>query len=571
MADFITRILLDDKQFNNNIEKSKYQFDRFKKSGQDANLSLQNVVGTFGKLAGALGVAYTAGEAFNKTIASSQTLTDEWGKATQQAKTAVNEFFYSIGSGDFTTFSGGLATLINQAEALYKALDQLGNTKMSYSYFSDKFDTNIETARTAALDPSATAAEKEAAMQQWQAAIRAKKEASETLSADLLESLRSTLVTGTQLNKEDVGLSDFENVLKLDIANPAERERLKEVYARQYSQYVTKFQALEKQKKSAATDKLFPESAGAKERAAFDEKIVERQQALNAEYKDAIIFNQALVKWKDEDLQKTIDLGREYNGITRQLAQNQNTYNRAEGRVLGTAAPKPTKVEKDIDVKFNIHYTNVDDLFNPEGVIQKLNRQKLTIQPLIEVEEDNPIEAPFDEKAVKDNFNYAESLMAINTAMNAMGRATEDSAAAWLSYSAGIIGGVAAMLPSLASLFKFTAALGIAEQSKIPFPMNIVALTATSAALGASIAALPKFADGGVVKGASNATDSTMCLLKSGELVLNGRQQSNLFALLNNDNAGTVGGGKQQVEFRIKGRNLEGIMQKNSNLNKRLR
>lgn len=93
---------------------------------------------TVAKFAGGLGVAMTVGEAFNKTLQSSQVLGDMTASTMQAAKESVDQFFYSIGNGEFSSFLSGLDEIIQKAKEAYAAMDQLGNTKISYGYFSSK-------------------------------------------------------------------------------------------------------------------------------------------------------------------------------------------------------------------------------------------------------------------------------------------------------------------------------------------------------------------------------------------------------------------------------------------------
>lgn len=67
MADLVTRLILDNKQFNNNIAKSKQETQQFE------NVSTK-ITGTIGKFAAGIGIAMGATEAFNKVIHSSQTM-----------------------------------------------------------------------------------------------------------------------------------------------------------------------------------------------------------------------------------------------------------------------------------------------------------------------------------------------------------------------------------------------------------------------------------------------------------------------------------------------------------------
>lgn len=136
--------------------------------------------------------------------------------------------------------------------------------------------------------------------------------------------------------------------------------------------------------------------------------------------------------------------------------------------------------------------------------------------------------------------------------------ATNNATASWLQYSANIISSIGAMLPAMASLFGITAALGVAEQSKLVFPLNLVAMAATTAGLIAAIASIPKFADGGIFTGNNTIGDMNLARVNAGEMILNNRQQRNLFNLLNGN--GSTTNGNTEVKLRIEGRDLVGVL-----------
>ena len=133
------------------------------------------------------------------------------------AKSSVNEFFYSLGSGDWSNFLSGIGETISKAEDLYKALDQLGNTRMSYDYFSSKYDENIETARTKATDTSLSKEERATGFEEWQTALDEKNKAAGVLQERIVDGLNKSLVNGTKLNAKDVSFADFENIVAIDL------------------------------------------------------------------------------------------------------------------------------------------------------------------------------------------------------------------------------------------------------------------------------------------------------------------------------------------------------------------
>ena len=77
----------------------------------------------------------------------------------------------------------------------------------------------------------------------------------------------------------------------------------------------------------------------------------------------------------------------------------------------------------------------------------------------------------------------------------------------------------------------------------------------------AQIHNLSGYAEGGIIGGGSRHGDTIIGRLNAGEMVLNTRQQSNLFKALDNGNFESVyGGDSQRVDFRIKGQDLYGTL-----------
>ena len=100
---------------------------------------------------------------------------------------------------------------------------------------------------------------------------------------------------------------------------------------------------------------------------------------------------------------------------------------------------------------------------------------------------------------------------------------------------------------------------GIAEQSKMPWPLNLIAMAATAAGLIASIANIPKFASGGIFTGNSFIGDMNIARVNSGEMILNNRQQRNLFNLLNGN--GSIGNNNvKEIKLKIEGRDLVSVI-----------
>jgi hypothetical protein len=101
-------------------------------------------------------------------------------------------------------------------------------------------------------------------------------------------------------------------------------------------------------------------------------------------------------------------------------------------------------------------------------------------------------------------------------------------------------------------------ASGTAEGAKLAWPMNLVAIASIIATVASIFASLPKFAEGGIIGGGKSMFgDKIIARVNPGEMILNKRQQKNLFDMLDN---GGYGNSSQSVSFRIKGSDLYGTL-----------
>lgn len=101
-----------------------------------------------------------------------------------------------------------------------------------------------------------------------------------------------------------------------------------------------------------------------------------------------------------------------------------------------------------------------------------------------------------------------------------------------------------------------------ASGSKMPYPLNLIAIATGIAAVIGALAMMKKFAGGGIVGGNSTRGDRNIARVNSGEMILNKAQQGTLFAMLNGK--GGMGG---NVSFEIRGDKLQGVL---NNYNKKI-
>ena len=148
---------------------------------------------------------------------------------------------------------------------------------------------------------------------------------------------------------------------------------------------------------------------------------------------------------------------------------------------------------------------------------------------------------------------------------------TSEGAAAWLSWGANVVTSIASAIPAIQTMITAqTAQAGtaaVASAAQTPVVGWLLAGAAVASVL-AAIASLPSFSTGGIFTGNSTIGDYNLARVNSGEMILNNRQQRNLFNLLDGSGTNKAMGG--EVSFKIKGTELVGVLNNTNNRLKRL-
>lgn len=173
------------------------------------------------------------------------------------------------------------------------------------------------------------------------------------------------------------------------------------------------------------------------------------------------------------------------------------------------------------------------------------------------------LELPAEKAAKKaqklaDKYNIiADSVASVGDAFSALAELTDDDP---VLNTMGIVAqAVANVLAGYAQATVQAASMG--PWAWIAFA---AAGLATTLAMVAQIKEAAQFAEGGIVGGSSYSGDRIYSRLNSGEMVLNQRQQKNLFNLLDTDTMPQKGGARVQVQGVIHGTDLL-LVQKNTN------
>ena len=550
MSNIVTKMLLDDKDYNSKLDKAKKSAKSYKSEMETMGKTIgTGMVSAFGAFAGAVGLAGGAVETFTKLVASSQTTQDAWDRTIRVAKTTVETFFSALSTGDFSTFLGGLDAIIARARIAADALDALGNANMSYSYFTTRNQAEFAEAITTMRDNEAGYGNRMAAKATAEAILGNQQEITDELKKKITTALQSIMTEKNYLTAEQIGTIDLAHILSLDITagGEAEKQRLAAEY-QQYLQELSELPSIRRTSGYVQTGRMnrrtgmpelqYVEASTPEEIAAYDAALT----SIADKYKDAVLYNTMLETQSDEWLQNIINLANQMDradklmaDMTRQLNRAGNIAPEEPARQMG-ALPKASQL-----VTGDVHANIPDKL--PELKLDNVNRDMQQLQT-------NTISA-------------TDSLDAMATVMSSLGGFIDDSSDSWLNWCANLLGAISRAVPAIQTLTaselkEATAssagavAGGAKSVASIPWVGAAMAVAA-AASIAAAIASAPKFATGGVVPGDSFSGDNVLARLNSGEVVLS-RQQQNILS----ERIDTPLHGK--VEFIIRGNQLVGVL-----------
>ena len=543
-ADLVTRLKLDDKQFNDNIRKSKRELEQFKAMGNAVASSLK----TFTI---ALVGVQTAADTFNKLIRSSQGISDEYDKVMRAATTTVDEFFTALSTGDFTTFHQGLATIVSKAKEAQAALDKLGNATMSYSYFDTKYSAELEEAINKAKDLKLSQAERDKAKETAQLIIGKQEEITKELQKSINNALSNVMTEGNQLNAASVGKVDLEEILLLDIT--AKGEENKKKLENLYKEY----QAIAIKNKQKFTSYSMIDAGDGKiiTTSQFDnEGYLKAMQPINNQYKQAILYNEILVKKGDDWLQNTIKMAQQLDSSNKKLTEMKNKTleisNKDFNNIKVNIKPEiPKESLADIENQIqetkaklklavdnnsrNVLYTQLKALEEKKRVIEfqykypnapAFNNTTPSLTKVASIEDFKKIKlnkiADSNNNKAKEgidiNEQYVNSINAVSNALGALSQVQDANAASMLSWVGSVMTATALAIQEIKKLVAAKTAEGAAaagaEAAKTPFVGWLLVGGAIATAL-AAFASIPSFNDGGIFQSPFTTGDKNLARL----------------------------------------------------------
>lgn len=576
MSDIITRLLLKTNDFDANLNRAKGSVNSFQ--GGISSMAKTAGAGVL-KFAGTIGVAVGAYEGFNKLMNSSQTLSDEYNRTIEGLKGTVDNFFYSIGSGDWTPFFNGLDETIRKAREAYNAMDQLGNTKMSYGYFNMKNQAEFQKQITILKDKDSTEAQKDEAQKRLDDVLKDQREIVDQLGRRSTEAVQALVAASTGISAADVSMVSVDRVSRFDVSAMGDAEKKQAEKEYQYFKNVEaalrkKYTKVETVMTGAGMNRSWSTVK------TLDYESYNKAMApMIAKYQDAIVYNGMLVKESDEWLKKLYGIRSEAFAAEQAYESMTKTANRAsQAGGKDSKEDKDEKPLKDTLAWYDAEISRLNKKLSKETTMQaratvqaainELEKKKVNIKIVVEQEvfkgkygdmkgglpsinrpgdqiglkhNDKGFKLPKFESPIKKedidlNQQYADSLGLIGSVMGNLSGVTNDSANAYLQWGANVLSSISMAIPAIMSLTTAKTAEAAAEAAssaaKVPF-VGWMAAAGAALSVVATMASIPKFANGGIVPGISFAGDKVPAMLNSGEMILNGSQQANLFKMLN--------------------------------------
>lgn len=576
MADLITRLLLNTQQFDNNLGKSTKQIQGFQQKIQGFS---SGAVSAFTKFAGVLGVAYGATELLQKGLNSNATLQDKYNSLMQAGSTVTDQFFTVIYSGDWTVFNDGIEKAIKNAK---EYADTYRNVQRMLETTSIKFEQT-----------DARKTQLEAIIEDDTKPLEERKKAQQELDRILLMGVadirEASQITERELNNmlaDLIGEAQYittENAQKLilDIRNKYSELRkeldayreIRDTKNQVLNPNAFKYSGDEWYKiNQDATKKYYQEYT--KDQRAYYDELLRLADRMNDETFSSF---QGLFDKLNDLNDKAGTWEKDRAGARDEIAGIKTTASKKEIIPAGSIMEMQKKIadlrkkyENAADEGTRVGFMKAIKEAETELKMMQLRAAGTSLLPTGEI--NKPVGRniaddvksgyinikPISTDSIQANYDYADSLGAIASIMGSVTNMTNEGAAGWLAYGANILSSISAAIPMITSLTTALTAKAAGSAAAVPVVGWINAVAAITAIMSA-MAAVPKFADGGIIGGNSFIGDNMIARVNSGEMILNNRQQRNLFNLLDGKGGTSVNAGGE-VKLRIEGRDLVGVI-----------
>ena len=514
MSDIVSRLLLDTKQYDANLQKSK------KGSNDFANDVAGKLSGAVAKFAAGIGVAVGGVEAFNKIMGSSQTLGDTWNNTINACKGTVDAFFFSLSSNNWDAFNQGLIRTIENMYQLSALKDQLSDARLSMGFEQRRFEREYVKLEGIIDNEKASKSERSAAFAEMQKLVADFKKRVEATGKGAAGTLVKEM--NTKFGK-DFTLGDLETYIREvnnEFLNTETLQRLNE-YKNQISDIL----------KAGKVTTVTPYGSYTQVTESAKQQV-EALKAANPFLEKMRLFQEdgdASRKGMVEDYEYMLEILQRADDYFKRHLEKQNKI--ASLNKVGAVVVSTQQVANPY----------------PGGA---LSQQRISLSSLASIPAIDKIKPiPITKESVNTVDDYVNSINALSNVLTALNTQTVEGAAGWLSWAGSLMTASAMAVDSIRQVVAAKTAEGAAsagaEAAKTPFVGWLLVGGAVMSAL-AAFAAIPSFAEGGVVPGA-NFRDGIAARLSSGEMVINPADQKKLFDSIHSGNLGGGGSARSVI------------------------
>lgn len=527
-GDMKARLLLDSKDFEKNIKKSKRGVDDFGKAGKAMGKEVASQIRNMAAAALALNGATDVFKAF---INSSQSIGDKFRTNVEGMKTVVDNFIYSIANADFSAFADGLAAMFDKAKEAAAATDQFGNTQMATSYVMATQGSAYREAMAKARNKSLTNEERQAWIEVAKKEAEAIAEAQKTLERDALDALKQSLSAKSGLAGGIITEKAIVEALTLDTKynNKQQREEVDAAYKRLIAANEARVNAVMEQYTRSNTNLGSSLTGGASYTTSYLEGYEEAMAAAkeaNAQAlrdsADLVVKYNLLFRNTNEALNAAYATAQAAVGARNQLAEIATSTNEV-GNTLSTELTKSAEAAAKLNAEMG-RLKAVRGLGGMAGIGYTDTSLKLPGQ--IGMLEENPAAKalnywegeylkPFEEQAKSlENVNTVVGMLSGSFAQ--LGGNIEGTAGSMLTFVGSTLEAVQALIPLIgyiqaeitmrndnaSAAAKEAAAKTLSAYAGMPFAGVALGAAAVASIIG-TLKSVPKFAEGGIVNSAT--------------------------------------------------------------------
>ena len=292
-----------------------------------------------------------------------------------------------------------------------------------------------------------------------------------------------------------------------------------------------------------------------------------------------------------ENAKKLEKANEEFNNLNTTYDDKPSSYDSAikkaeqDNGIVTTNQDKLDAIRKEMDYNDELiaQLEELKDIYESLGDVEGLNKVNDALGEIKSTQDvlatqaediaDNTIKWNKQKKSMQEVADKAEKIgSAFNSLGNAFSQAGSDSAAAAMQIMGSVAQMVSDIIPQIIDIIEAkqaeAMAVGTASAAAQPFPANIGAIATIVATIASTFASIMSsvgaFADGGIIGGGSKIGDNMIARVNAGEMILNGRQQSNLFKMINDGQEANKSNVHVVVSGKVRGKDLELVL---ANLN----